>query len=114
MSAESLAERTREQVVVAIPASLVVERDDEQVLTLGTLEHLLPIGASGDRVAYSGGQAIEYRRFLQKGLHWVRLVLQNVFDQVVDDVAMAPRECGDERVDVRPSAHRQRRQLQSG
>ena len=45
-----------EQVVVAVPPALVVERDDEQVLALEGLEHRLAVVAAGQRVAQRAGQ----------------------------------------------------------
>ena len=40
-----------------------------------------------------------------------RLTLQDLFDQVVDDVAVVPGEAGDEAGDVVSALHRERRQL---
>ena len=37
-------EHVGEQVVVPVPAAVVVERDDEQVLPLQGLQHRLPVG----------------------------------------------------------------------
>ncbi len=55
-------QRLGEQVVVAEPASLVVERDDEDVRVLQGLEHRLPAVASGQGVAQRAGQPLEDRR----------------------------------------------------
>ena len=44
----------------------------------------------------------------------VGLTLQDLFDQVVDDVAVVPGEARDEAGDVVPSLHRERRQLERG
>jgi len=40
-----------EEVVVAIPPALVVERDDEQVLALEGLQHRLTVGATSQGAA---------------------------------------------------------------
>jgi hypothetical protein len=48
---ESSPEGLREQVVVAVPGALVVERDDEQVAALELLEHGAAVVASGEGVA---------------------------------------------------------------
>lgn len=40
-------QRLREQVVVAEPLSLVVQRDEEHVVVLQPLEHLLPVANTG-------------------------------------------------------------------
>jgi hypothetical protein len=48
---EAGAERVGEQLVVAPPPSLVVERHDEEVRPLEGLQRGLPVGAAGQRVA---------------------------------------------------------------
>jgi hypothetical protein len=49
-----------EEVVVAIPPALVIERDDEQVLALEGLEHRLTVGPTGQGVAETAGQLVEH------------------------------------------------------
>ncbi len=44
------AQRVGEQVVVAIPPPLVVQRDDEQIPALKGLQHRLTVGTTGQRV----------------------------------------------------------------
>jgi hypothetical protein len=51
LAKESSPERLREQVVVAVPGALVVERDDEQVAALELLEHGAAVATSGEGVA---------------------------------------------------------------
>jgi hypothetical protein len=51
LTQESSPERLREQVVVAVPGALIVERDDEQVAALELLEHGAAVVASGEGVA---------------------------------------------------------------
>jgi hypothetical protein len=51
LAQESSPERLREQVVVAVPGALIVERDDEQVAALELLEHGAAVVASGEGVA---------------------------------------------------------------
>src|SRR3712207_8574608 len=46
---EATAQEVGEEVMVAVPASLVVQRHDEEVVMLQPLQHLLPVIASGDR-----------------------------------------------------------------
>ena len=57
---------------------------------------------------------LEDRRLQQEAAHVLRLTLQHLLDQVVDDVAVVPGEAGDEGGDVVPALHRQRRQLERG
>ena len=44
-------QHVREQVVVAIPAALVVERDDEEVAAVERVDGRRPPSSGGDRVA---------------------------------------------------------------
>ena len=48
---EAAAQEVGEEVMVAVPAALVVQSDDEEVLPLQPLQHLLPVVAAGERVA---------------------------------------------------------------
>src|SRR5215831_10777562 len=41
-------------------------------------------------------------------------MIQDILDEIVDDEAVAAGEGGDEGIDIGPSAHGQRRQLESG
>ncbi len=50
-----------EQVVVAVPAALVVQRHHEQVPALQRLEHLAAPGRLGDGVAQRAGEPVEDR-----------------------------------------------------
>ena len=58
---EAGAECVSEQVVVAVPLALVVERDDEQVPALEDLQRLAAVVAAGKRVAQRSGQLREQR-----------------------------------------------------
>src|SRR5215207_6398637 len=50
-----------EEVVVAVPAPLVVQRNDEEVVPVQPLQLLLPVGASGERVTQRTTEVIENR-----------------------------------------------------
>ena len=50
-----------EQRVIAVPAPLVVERDDQEVGALQLLESRLAVAPSGDRLAERSAQALEDR-----------------------------------------------------
>ena len=49
-----------EEMVVAVPPPLVVERDDEQVLAVEGLQHRLTVGTTGQRVAQAAGQLVQH------------------------------------------------------
>jgi hypothetical protein len=106
-----------EEVVVAVPPALVVERDDEQVLALKGLEHRLAVGPARQGVAETAGQRVEHGGLQQERPDLVRLAVQDLLDEVVQDEPMASGEGLDEpgdvsRAGVGPS--RQRGQLQPG
>ncbi len=108
-------------MVVAIPPALVVERDDEQVLALERLQHRLTVGTTGQGVAQPSGQLVEDGGVEQERAYLVRLPVQHLLDEVVEDESMASRERLDELRDVAGpvggagmGAGRQRSQLQSG
>ena len=109
---ESGAQRLGEQVVVAVPGPVVVERYHEQVVALEGLEHRLPVGAARDRVAQRTGQLAEHRGVQQEPAEPVGQPTEHLLDQVVEDEAMAPGERLDEPRDVVAPTHRQRRQLE--
>ena len=109
------AQRVGEQVVIPVPPALVVERDDEQVLALEGLEHRLTVGATGQGVAEASGQLVEHGAVEQERANLVRLPVQDLLDEVVEDEPVAAREGLDEPGDVGGTgSRRQRRQLQPG
>jgi hypothetical protein len=63
-------------VVVAVPASLVVQRDDKEVLSLQPLQHLLPVIAAGEHVAEGAGQVVGDGGFKQKLSHVLGLAFE--------------------------------------
>ena len=105
-------------MVVAVPPPLVVERDDEQVLALKGLEHRLTVGATGQGVAETSGQLVEHAGVQQERADLVRLPVQDLLDEVVEDEPMAPgeglHEPGHVAVRAGVGPGRQRGQLQSG
>ena len=110
-----------EEVVVAVPPALVVERDDEEVLALEGLEHRLTVGPAGQRVAETAGQLVEHGGVEQERADLVRLPVQDLLDEVVEDEPMASGESLDEPGDVSGAVGRagmgpgrQRGQLQPG
>jgi hypothetical protein len=52
-------QNVREEVVVAVPAAAVVERDHEQVGAVQRLEHGLPAVLAGDGVAQGAAQPVQ-------------------------------------------------------
>jgi hypothetical protein len=107
-------EDVREQVVVAVPAAAVVERDHEQVRAVQRLEHGPPAAPAGDGVAQRAAEAVQDGGLDQEAADVGGLPTQHLLDEVVDDVPVVPGEPGDEAGHVVPTPHRQRGQLERG
>ncbi len=107
-------EHVGEQVVVAVPPPLVVERHHEQVAPLQRLQHLRAAGVRGHRVAQRAGEAFEHGGAEQEVADVGRLLVQHLRHQVVDDVAVVAGEPGDEPGRVGAVPQRERGQLQGG
>jgi hypothetical protein len=103
-----------EQVVVPVPLPLVVERDEEEVGALERHQGRLSARPPGDGVTERAGESLEDRR-LEEELANVRgLACQDLLAEIDHDVAVVPREPGDEPTHVAAPLHRQRSQLQGG
>ena len=85
-----------EQVVVAVPLPLVVERDDEQVPALEDLQPLAAVVAAGERVAQRPRQLREHRGVEEEPANVLGLAVEHLLDQVVQDEAVAAGERVDE------------------
>ena len=90
------AQHLGKQLVIAIPAPLPIERNQEQVLTLQLVQHQLAVGgirrrivAEQEGIAERAGQLIEDGGVQQEALDMARLLLEHIFDQVIEDEAMA-------------------------
>jgi len=66
-------QRVSEEVVVAVPPPVVVQRDNEQISALERLEHLLTIGTTGQRITESARHLLQHRGVEQKRAHHLRL-----------------------------------------
>lgn len=78
-----------EEVVVAVPPPLVVERNDEQVPALEGLQHRLTVGTTSQGIAETIGHLLEHTRVKQKLAHPVRLPAQNLLNEIVENKSMA-------------------------
>ena len=97
------AEHVGEQVVVAVPAALVVERDDEQVPALQRLEHRAARRTSPVTASHSGPVSrsrIEVSE--QEVADVVGLAVEDLLDEVVHDEPVVAGEPGDEARTGRP------------
>ena len=87
-------EDLREQRVIPVPAALVVERDDEQVGTLGVrVQPRLSVRLARDGIAERIGTTDRGRRCAgQELLRLVRQSGENLLDDVIEDEAVAGPE----------------------
>ena len=111
-----LPQQIGEQMVVAVPAPLVVEGDDEQVGPIEVFEGLLTGGRGVEQHGITEGAAepIEDGRPQQEGLHGFGLPLEDFLDQVVEHEVVAAGERRDEARGVLTALQRDRGQLQAG
>ena len=84
-------------MVVAVPAPLVVERDQEQVRPVQLLEHRLAAGLAGHGVAQRAGEPVEDGGLEQEPAHRLGLPVEDLLDEVVHDEPVVAGEPGDER-----------------
>ena len=89
-------EHGAEQRVVAEPAPLGVERDDEQVAALERAQHVGAVAALDDGVAERARQALEHRGAHQELARLGRLLGDDLVPQVVDEEAVVDRQAGQE------------------
>ena len=74
----------------------------------------LAVLLAGDGIAQRAIQAVENGGLEQEAADRFGLALQDLFDQIVHDVAVVSGECLDEPGNILVSLHRQRGQLQAG
>src|SRR4029453_18877680 len=79
-------EQVGEEMVVAVPVALLVERHQEQVGSFQGVQHLLAIAAAGEHIAKWAAESLENRGLEQEASHLVRLLLEHLLGQVVKDV----------------------------
>ena len=102
-------------MVVAIPAPRVVEGDHEEVVALESLQHVGAVGPTGERVAQVAAQLGEDGGGQQERADVVGLPVEDLFDEIVQDEAVAAGERLDEAGDlaVAAVAGGERRQLEA-
>ena len=106
-----------EQVVVAVPGALGVERDEEQVVALEVVQHAGAFCSSGDRVTQRTGESVEDGGAEQELADVWWLPGQDLVGEVVDDEPVAPGEGVDEARDLTPlgdAAQREGGELKAG
>ena len=93
---ETAAQVLGEQVVVAEPLALVVERAQEQVAAFELLEHRLAVHAVGQPAREVAAEPVAHRRGQQELQDLRRLGAQHVLREVLADGVVAPGEAADQ------------------
>src|SRR5690242_2138226 len=99
--------------MIAIPLPLLVEWNDEEI---APLQRLQPRAASllpRDSIAERTGQSVENCSLKQEAARFLRLPLQDLVDQIIDDVPVVSREGRNEAGHVVVALQGQRGQLES-
>ena len=100
----------------AIPASLLVQGNEEEVGSLQEREHLLAgpsSGLGGHRLAHRSLQAREDGGVKQKVAHGRWQMRQDVLLHVVQEIALAAGKCLQKRCAILALLHSERGQLQA-
>src|SRR5215218_11392276 len=100
--------------MVTIPLAPVVQRNDKEVAPLECFQHYSGVLLVGDGIAKVTTQPVENGGLEQEVPDTFGLTLQDLFDQIVQDVAIVSSESPDEPGNVLPPPHRERSQWQTG
>jgi hypothetical protein len=106
-------EQIREQVVVAEPGTLGVERYDKRVRVFQRQQDPFRARAAGQQISQFTVDAIEHRGAQQQILDVIGLALQHLGDQILGHRTVAPGELGDETLRVAVTGQRERREPQA-
>ena len=101
-------------MVVPVPASAVIQRDDEQVASVQGLQDLLPVPPAGEFITKRAAHTVKNRCLNQELLNLIGLIAQDLFNKVVQDKPMTPGERLDEPGRIILFLNGERRQLQTG
>ena len=101
-----------EEVMVAKPLALIIQWDDKEVASLQGLQPRLAFFLVGDGIAQRAVQPVENGGLEQEAPDAFGLALQDLFDQIVHNVAVVPGESPDEPGNVLSTPHGERRQLE--
>ena len=112
--AQLMEQEIPEEVVVAVPVPLVVQRDDERVRVLHLPQQVGRSARARDRVTELRAQPVEDGGGQQEVVDLGGLPVQDLRRQVVDDVAIVAGEGGDEVVGVVASPQREGGHVQAG
>ena len=85
---QHLVQKLAEQVVIAVPAAFVVERNQKQVGAFEVFEHPLAVGALRERITQRGVNTLRQRRLYQKSTHIGGLAVEDFLGHIIEDVTV--------------------------
>jgi hypothetical protein len=91
------------EVVIAIPVTPIIQRDDKEVTALQGLQPRLASLLAGDGIAQWTMQAVENSGLEQEVADRAGLPLQDLFDQIVHDISVVAGEGPDELGSILPA-----------
>src|SRR5581483_645246 len=81
-----------EEVMVAIPGALIVQRQQKEIGQFKLLQHGLAVVLANDSITERPIQTVKYGSLQQERADMLRLLMEYFFRQVIYDVAMASGE----------------------
>ena len=91
-----VAQHIRKEMMIAIPAALLIQGNEEQVCGLQLSQHGLAICALRQPVTQLTRHPVQDRRLQQKGPHLFGLAAEHFRDQIIRNVMVAAGEGGNE------------------
>ncbi|HMN59056.1 MAG TPA: hypothetical protein PJ988_01755, partial [Anaerolinea sp.] len=82
-------EHIREQVMIAVPLALVIQRDEEQVAAFQGIQHCITIYPLGNGITQRSAQPVEYRGLQQETAHLLGLARKHLSGQIIEHKAVA-------------------------
>jgi hypothetical protein len=108
------AKHLREQMVIAVPLTVIVKRYEEEVLALEDVNDLCCVTGPGDCVAKGHAEPVQDGRPREELPDVARLSAEHLFGEKVDDEPVVAGELVDEGTWRGMTAEGERREIQSG
>ncbi len=94
--------------MITIPLAVIIERHDKEVASFQCFQSCITVLLAGDGIAERTMQLIEHRGLEQEVPDTIGLTLQNLFDQIVHDLAVVAGEGPDEAGNILVALHGKR------
>src|SRR5271169_6605718 len=90
------AKHLREQMVIAVPLAVIVERYEEEVLALQEVNDICRVSGPGNRVAQRRAEPVQHGRPREEPPDVARLPAEHLLAEKVDDEPIVAAELADE------------------